>query len=103
MMSSRIPVSRRTRSMNSSPLLARRQASVATERARWTLRRLSLSEQTLSAPTARSIAAWLSLPFWASPSPSRTTRLNASMTTKFSSEGRAISSRQLLVPRSIAA
>ena len=87
MMSSRMPVSRRTRSMNSAPLLARRQASVATERARWTLRRLSLSAQILSAPTARSIASSLSRPVWASPSPSRTTRLKASMTTKFSSGG----------------
>ena len=85
--SSRMPVSRRTRSMNSAPLLARRQASVATERARWTLRRLSLSAQILSAPTARSIASSLSRPVWASPSPSRTTRLKASMTTKFSSAG----------------
>ena len=39
----------------------------------------------------------------ASPSPRRTTRLNASMTVKFSPEGRAISRRQLLVPRSSAA
>jgi hypothetical protein len=37
------------------------------------------------------------------PSPSRTTRLNASITTKWAPAGRAISRRQLLVPRSIAA
>ena len=45
-------------------------------------------------PTAR--------PLRASPSPSRTMREKASMTVKPPSVGRAISSRQLLVPRSIA-
>jgi hypothetical protein len=56
MMSRRMPVSARTRSIKAGPLLARRQASVATERARWTLRRFSLSAQTRSAFSARSIA-----------------------------------------------
>ena len=64
MMSSTIPVSSRTRSTNSRPLTARRQASVATERASETLRRRSLSAQTDSAPTARSIAPCESLPDW---------------------------------------
>ena len=56
-----------------------------------------------SAPSARSIASSDRRPLCARPSPSRTTRLNASMTVKLSPEGRAISRRQLLVPRSIAA
>jgi hypothetical protein len=51
-----MPVSRRTRSTNWRPLTARRQASVATERARVTRRRQSFSAQTASAATARSIA-----------------------------------------------
>ena len=51
----------------------------------------------------RSIASSDSLPLAANPSPSRTTRLKASITVKFSPEGRAISRRQLLVPRSSAA
>jgi hypothetical protein len=42
--------------MKRSPLAARRQASVATERARWTLRRLSFSAQTCSAASARSFS-----------------------------------------------
>jgi hypothetical protein len=62
-----------------------------------------LSAQTCSAVSARSIAASDRRPDCASPSPSRTTRLNASITTKCSPAGRAISKRQLLVPRSIAA
>ena len=47
----------RTRSANSAPLVARRHASVATERDSETLRRRNLSAQTDSAPTARSIAS----------------------------------------------
>ena len=46
MMSSAMPVSSRTRSTNSRPLAARRQASVATERDSETLRRRSLSAHT---------------------------------------------------------
>ena len=57
MMSSAMPVSSRTRSAKSRPLTARRQASVATERDSETLRRRSLSAQTPSAATARSIAS----------------------------------------------
>ena len=57
----------------------------------------------LSALSARSIASSLSRPVCARPSPSRTTRLKASITVKLGPEGLAMSSRQLLVPRSIAA
>ena len=57
MMSRTMPVSSRTRSANCGRCSARRQASVATERDSETLRRRSLSAQTASAPTARSIAS----------------------------------------------
>jgi hypothetical protein len=102
MISRQMPVSRRTRSTKWRPLTARRQASVATERARLTRRRRNFSAQTPSAATARSIEPSDNLPEVAMPSPSRTTRENASMTVNPSSVGRAISRRQLLVPRSIA-
>ncbi len=102
MMSSAMPVSCFTRSTKWRPLTARRHASVATERASETRRRRSLSAQTPSAATARSIAASPILPLVARPSPSRTTREKASITVKPSSHGWAISSRQLLVPRSSA-
>ena len=46
---------------------------------------------------------WTADAFGLCPSPRRTTRLKASMTTKLALAGRAISRRQLLVPRSIAA
>jgi hypothetical protein len=55
-----------------------------------------------SAETARSIAWSDSRPLVASPSPSRTMREKASTITKPSVAGRAISKRQLLVPRSSA-
>jgi hypothetical protein len=51
----------------------------------------------------RSMAASLSRPVVESPSPSRTMRVKPSSTRKLFSCGRAISSRQLLVPRSSAA
>ena len=89
--------------MNSGPLLALRHASVATDRASVTLRRFSLSAQMRSAAIVRSIAASDSRPLAASPSPSRTMRENASMTANPPPCGRAIRSRQLLVPRSSAA
>ena len=76
--------------------------SVATDRDSDTRRRRSFSAQTESAANARSIAPSVIFPLVASPSPSRTTREKASMTTKPFSAGRAISRRQLLVPRSSA-
>ena len=82
MISRQMPVSRRTRSTKWRPLTARRQASVATERARETRRRRNFSAQTESAETARSIAPSESLPEVAMPSPRRTTREKASMTVK---------------------
>jgi hypothetical protein len=62
-----------------------------------------LSEQIDKAATARSIARLDILPVSINPSPSRTTRENASVTIKPSDDGFATSKRQLLVPRSIAA
>jgi hypothetical protein len=101
-MSSTMPVSSRTRVAKSRPLVARRHASVATDRDSETLRRLSLSAQIDSAATARSIASLDRAPLSDSPSPSRTMREKASMTVNVPPVGRAISRRQLLVPRSIA-
>ncbi|EQB18219.1 hypothetical protein RLDS_02950 [Sphingobium lactosutens DS20] len=88
---------------HSDPLDARRHASVATDRASVTWRRRSLSAQTERAAMARSIAASLIRPDDANPSPSRTMREKASTTMNPSADGLAISSRQLLVPRSMAA
>ena len=85
------------------PFSAARQASVAISRARVTDRLRILSRHTVSADTARSIAASDSRPVAETPSPSRMMRENASMTRKPSPDGRAISRRQLLVPRSRAA
>ena len=65
-----------------SPFFEGAEPSVATERARWTLRRTSLSAQIESAETARSIATWLSMPVAPSPSPSLTIREKASTTKK---------------------
>ena len=56
MISSFSPASRSTRSRNSAPFSAERQASVAISRARVILRLRSLSPQIFSASTARSIA-----------------------------------------------
>ena len=90
-----------TRSMKSRPFSARRQASVATERDRRTLRRRSFSAQT-EAPRPRGPSRRRKLcrssQALAEPNDAR----KASMTMKPASLGRAISSRQLLVPRSIA-
>ena len=92
-----------TRARNASPFSAARQASVAISRARLTLRARILSRQTSNAATARSIAASLMRREAATPSPRRMMRENASMTRNPSAVGRAISRRQLLVPRSSAA
>ena len=102
MISRRRPVSSRTRAMKSGPLPAMRQASVATSRTFSTLRQRSLLAQTLSASMVRAIASSLRRPVWASLSPSRTMRENASTTEKPFCDGVAISSRQLFVPRSSA-
>jgi hypothetical protein len=94
------PVSSRTRAMNSALLAALRQASVAMRRDRDTPRRDILSAQTLSASTVRFIAVSESRPELSTPSPRRMMREKASMTRKPRRDGRAIKSRQLLVPRS---
>ena len=88
--------------MNSPLLAAMRQASVAISRERVTARRFIFSAQTLRASSVRFIAACDSSPELSTPSPRRMMRENASMTRKPRREGLAISSRQLLVPRSSA-
>jgi hypothetical protein len=85
------------------PFAADRHASVAIMRARDTPWVRILSRQTVKAPIVRAIAASLRRPVCDNPSPSRTMRENESMTRKPSKVGRAISRRQLLVPRSSAA
>ena len=97
------PVSARARSRNSSPLPASRQASVAIRPDRTTRWRWILAAHTCSASMVRSMAASDSWPLADTPSPSRMMRENASMTLKPRRDGRATSSRQLLVPRSSAA
>jgi hypothetical protein len=94
------PVSPRTRSMNSPPLHAMRQASVAISRERVTARRLIFSAQTFNASMVRFIADSESRPELSTLSPSRMMREKASMTRKPRREGLAIRRRQLLVPRS---
>ncbi len=88
--------------MNSLLLAAMRQASVAISRERVTARRPIFSAHTLSASMVRLMAASDSRPELSAPSPRRMMRENASMTRKPRREGLAISSRQLLVPRSSA-
>ena len=89
--------------MNSPLLAAMRQASVAISRDRVTRRRCILSAQTLSA-SMRAVHGGFgdSRPELSTPSPRRMMRENASMTRKPRRDGLAISSRQLLVPRSSA-
>ena len=67
MISSFSPVSRSTRSRNSTPFSAERQASVAISRACLILRLRNLSPQIFSASTARSIAGWPSRPLAVEP------------------------------------
>ena len=93
----------RAPSREAAPLSAARQASVAIRRARVTPRAAILSRQMRRASSVRSIAASLKPAGLDRPSPSRTMREKASMTRKPSAVGRAISRRQLLVPRSSAA
>jgi hypothetical protein len=62
MTSSSSPISSRTRAMNSAPLLAVRQASVAISRALGTCHHLSLLAHTLSALMVRAMASRLSVP-----------------------------------------
>ena len=101
--SSRMPVSAATRSRKPSAFEAARQASVAISRSRLALLDWILSRQMLSAAMARSIAASLMQPVAEMPSPSRMIREKELTTRKPSPDGQAISSRQLLVPRSSAA
>ena len=101
--SSARPSSRSTRAMNSSPFAAARQASVAIRRMRVGSCSRSLLRHRRSASMVRSIAASDSRPVADRPSPSRTMRVKPSSTRKLCSCGRAISRRQLLVPRSSAA
>ena len=101
--SSRMPVSAATRSRKPSAFEAARQASVAISRRRLAFLDWILSRQILSAAMARSIAASLIEPVAEIPSPSRMIRENESTTRNPSPVGQAISSRQLLVPRSSAA
>ncbi|CCV13159.1 hypothetical protein MESS4_520071 [Mesorhizobium sp. STM 4661] len=104
MISSFSPASRSTRSRNSTPFAAVRQASVAISLAFLILRPRNLSPQIFSASTARSIAGCPSRPLAVRPSPSLTMREKASMTRNWPWRvGTATSSRQLLVPRSSAA
>jgi hypothetical protein len=98
-----MPVSAATRSRKLSPLDAARQASVAISRNRLAFLDWILSRQMLKAAMARSIAASLMEPVADMPSPSRMIRENESTTRNPSPVGQAISSRQLLVPRSSAA
>jgi hypothetical protein len=74
MICSRKPVSSATRRTKSGPLVAPRQAWVATAFTRTTLRRRIFSAQTFSAAMERSMASSESCPVWESPSPSRTIR-----------------------------
>ena len=74
MTSSRRPVSAATRSMNSVPFRAERQAWVAMALKRETPRRRTFSALTLRAARARSMAASDRRPVCESPSPSRTMR-----------------------------
>ena len=92
-----------TRSRKSSAFDAARQASVAISRMRQARLRLILSRQMRNADIARSIAGSLMRPVGEMPSPSRMMRENESTMRKPSPVGRAISRRQLLVPRSSAA
>ena len=80
--SSSRPAFSATRARNASPFSAARQAAVAINRARLTLRACILSRQTSSAETARSIAASLIRREAATPSPRRMIRENASTTRK---------------------
>ncbi len=98
-----MPVSAATRLRKPSAFEAARHASVAISRSRRAFRRLILSRQMLSAAMARSIAASLIEPVAETPSPSRMMREKESTTRKPSWVGQAISSLQLLVPRSSAA
>ena len=102
MMSRLSPVSERTRLTNASALAALRQASVATWRMQVTRRRSILRAHTCNASMVRVMAGSDSRPVWVTPSPSRTMREKASITRKPPGTGLAISSRQLLVPRSSA-
>ena len=70
----RRPVSSKTRSTNSGPFCAMRQAWVAMALSLTTRRRRTFSALTLRAAMARSMAASDSRPLWDSPSPSRTMR-----------------------------
>ena len=101
--SSLMPVSAATRSRNCSALAAARQASVAISRRRLALRYLILSLQIESAAMARSMAPSLIEPVEEIPSPRRMMREKELTTRNPSAVGHAISSRQLLVPRSSAA
>ncbi len=106
--SSSKPVSARTRSRKAALLLAARHASVAMSRARVTWRARIFSAQIFKAATVRTIAASASRPVCDTPSPSRTMRQKLSTMRKSAgsvpgSGCRAISRRQLLVPRSSAA
>ena len=90
------------RSMNSGPFAARRQASVATQRA-WLTRWRSITwAHTRSADSVRCMAVSLSRFVAAKPSPRRTMREKLSTTRKPSPCSAATSRRQLLVPRSSA-
>ena len=97
------PVSARARSRNCGALAASRQASVAISPMRATRCRRILVAHTCSASMVRSTAASDRRPLAVTPSPRRMMRENASMTLKPRRDGRATSSRQLLVPRSSAA
>ena len=97
------PVSCFTRPRNSTPLVARRQASVAIARTRRTGRRARRLAQACNARIARSIASWLRRPVLCRPSPSRTILEKLSRTRNPWPAGVPMSMRQLLVPRSRAA
>jgi hypothetical protein len=101
--SSARPVSSSTRARKSGPFSAARQASVAISRRRVTPRSESRSAQALSASSVRAMAALDSRLPRPSPSPSLTMREKLSAMRKPPALGRAIRSRQLLVPRSSAA
>ena len=97
------PASRSTRLKNSLQFVARRQAAVATQRARVTLRRRIFPAQIFKASIVRSMACCDSCWLLSNPSPRRTMREKASTTRKLLAFGRATKSPQLFVPRSIAA
>ncbi len=102
--SSSMPVSAATRARKLGALPAARQASVAISRSRQApCDSGSCRCKCASAAIARSIAASLIEPVAAMPSPSRMIREKESTTRNPSPVGQAISSRQLLVPRSSAA